>query len=82
MRAPSSCSELGGGLRSRRCQTSIACVGKISRKLDNALGLFLSVNGFEEPAVEAFSQSRPQFFLMDGADMSAVLEDRTSLPDC
>lgn len=55
--------------------------GKISRKLDNTLGLFLSVNGFGESALQVFSQSRPRFFLMDGSDLSAVLEDRLSLPD-
>ena len=56
-------------------------VGKISRKLDNTLGLFLSVNGFQDSAIETFSQKRPHFFLMDGTDLSAVLEDRISLPE-
>lgn len=55
--------------------------GKIGRKLDNTLGVFLSVNGFQRSAVETFTQNRPSLFLMDGSDLSAVLEDRISLPD-
>ena len=55
--------------------------GKINRKLENTLGLFLSVNGFQDSAIETFSQSRPSMFLMDGGDLSAVLEDRISLPE-
>jgi restriction endonuclease Mrr len=55
--------------------------GKIGRKLENTLGLFLSVNGFQQTAIETHSQARPRLFLMDGSDLSAVLEDRISLPD-
>jgi hypothetical protein len=55
--------------------------GKINRKLDNTLGLYLSVNGFQDSAIETFSQNRPSMFLMDGGDLSAVLEDRISLPE-
>jgi hypothetical protein len=56
-------------------------VGKIGRKLDNTLGLFLSVNGFADSVLSTFSQNRPPLFLMDGSDLSAVLEDRISLPE-
>jgi restriction endonuclease Mrr len=55
--------------------------GKIGRKLENTLGLFLSVNGFQDSAIETYSQNRPKLFLMDGADLSAVLEDRIGLPE-
>jgi len=55
--------------------------GTIDRKLDNTLGVFLSVNGFEPTAIELFSQNRPRLFLMDGADLSAVVDDRISSPD-
>jgi len=55
--------------------------GKIGRKLDNTLGLFLSVNGFADSAVEMFSQNRPSFFLMNGSDLSAVVENRIGLPE-
>jgi hypothetical protein len=55
--------------------------GKIGRKLENTLGLFLSINGFQDSAIEVHSQNRPRLFLMDGSDLSAVLEDRIGLPE-
>jgi len=55
--------------------------GKISRKLENTLGLFLSVNGFQDTAISTHSQNRPVLFLMDGSDLSAVLDDRIGLPE-
>lgn len=55
--------------------------GKIGRKLENTLGLFLSVNGFQDSAIKTYSQNRPVLFLMDGSDLSAVLEDRIGLPE-
>jgi hypothetical protein len=58
-----------------------AFAGKVGRKLDNTLGLFLSMNGFQDTAIDVHSQGRPTVILMDGADLSAVIEDRTSLPD-
>ncbi|MDE0032462.1 MAG: restriction endonuclease [Deltaproteobacteria bacterium] len=50
--------------------------GKIQRKLENTLGLFLSMNGFSMDAVDAHSRSTPNSVLMDGADLHAVLEQR------
>jgi len=47
--------------------------GKLSRKLDNTLGLFLSVNGFEANAIALHSAARPSMILMDGSDLMAVL---------
>ncbi|SHE79357.1 hypothetical protein SAMN02745225_01645 [Ferrithrix thermotolerans DSM 19514] len=55
--------------------------GKVGRKLENTLGLFLSVNGFQESVLSTYSQNRPRLFLMDGGDLSAVLEDRIGLPE-
>lgn len=55
--------------------------GKVGRKLDNTLGLFLSMNGFQNSAIQTHSRGRPVMFLMDGADLSAVIEGRISLPD-
>lgn len=55
--------------------------GKIGRKLDNTLGLFLSMNGFEYSAIETHSRQRPVMILMTGADLSAIIEDRIALPD-
>ncbi|MNP75502.1 hypothetical protein D3C76_1725690 [compost metagenome] len=50
--------------------------GKISRKLDNTLGLFLSINGFSSDAVLIHSAGRSTILLMDGIDLLAVLENR------
>lgn len=55
--------------------------GKISRKLENTLGLFLSINGFEETALETHSQNGSAILAMDGADLALVLEDRVDLQD-
>lgn len=49
---------------------------KVSRKLDNTLGVFLSMNGFSEDGVKAHSVGRPNIILMDGSDLMAVLEER------
>lgn len=53
--------------------------GKLSRKLENTLGLFLSINGFSEDAVKAHSSGRRLVLLMDGSDLMAVLEGRIDL---
>lgn len=53
---------------------------KLSRKLDNTLGLFLSVNGFSEDAVE-LQDGRFVLLLMDGVDLQWVLEGRITLPE-
>ena len=55
--------------------------GKIGRKLDNTLGLFLSINGFAPNAVTIHSGARPKMVLMEGRDLVAVLEGRIRLPD-
>ena len=57
-------------------QSLDAFSSKVQRKLDNTLGLFLSVNGFSPDGVEAHSKARPSVILMDGADLMAVLEER------
>jgi hypothetical protein len=53
--------------------------GKLTRKLENTLGLFLSINGFSEDAVRAHSTGRRLMLLMDGSDLMAVLEGRIDL---
>ena len=52
---------------------------KLSRKLDNTLGLFLSISGFTEDGVSTHSAGRRVMILMDGADLMAVLEGRIDL---
>ncbi|MGB6896110.1 MAG: hypothetical protein WBF37_09250 [Dehalococcoidia bacterium] len=56
-------------------------MGKIQRKLDNTLGLFLSISGFSDEGVNAVSSGRRVIILMDGADLMAVLEDRIDLQE-
>lgn len=55
--------------------------GKLSRRLDNTLGLFLSINGFSMDGIIAHSAGKKYVLLMDGADLNAVLEARISFPD-
>jgi hypothetical protein len=49
---------------------------KVERKLENTLGVFLSINGYSPDGVTAHSTARPSIILMDGADLMAVLEER------
>ncbi|MGI8400910.1 MAG: hypothetical protein ACR2NS_04790 [Gemmatimonadaceae bacterium] len=49
---------------------------KVTRKLENTLGIFLSINGFSPEGVAAHTKARPNIILMDGADLMAVLEER------
>ncbi len=49
---------------------------KVRRKLENTLGVFLSINSFSPDGVEAHSSGGAVVILMDGADLMAVLEER------
>lgn len=53
--------------------------GKLGRKLENTLGLFLSINGFSEDSVKAHTTGRKLMILVDGSDLMAVLEGRIDL---
>lgn len=53
--------------------------GRLSRKLENTLGLYLSINGYSPCGVEAHSSGRRLLILMDGSDLMAVLEGRIDL---
>ncbi len=53
--------------------------GKLTRKLDNTLGLFLAINGFSDDAVKTHSTGRRLMILMDGSDIMGVLEGRIDL---
>lgn len=55
--------------------------GKLSRKLDNTLGLYLSMNGFSNDGVEAHTSGKRVMLLMDGSDLMAVLEGRIELTE-
>lgn len=54
---------------------------KIKSKLENTLGLYLSVDGFSEEGVTASQSSDKVMILMDGSDLMAVLEERISFID-
>jgi len=51
-------------------------VSKIGRKLDNTLGLLLSMSGFTPNAIAKYSDRRATILLMDQYDLQAVLEER------
>ena len=53
---------------------------KVRRKGKNAVGLFVSINGFTSKLLQAYSESTP-FITMDGADMFAVFDGRIRLDD-
>lgn len=52
---------------------------RLGRRLENTLGLFLSINGFSEDGVKAHSTGRRLMILVDGSDLMAVLEGRIDL---
>ncbi|GHF06306.1 hypothetical protein E5082_13885 [Streptomyces griseoluteus] len=54
--------------------------GKVRFKGKNALGLFVSVNGFSEGGKDLFRQST-SFITMDGGDLFSVLEGRIRLDE-
>lgn len=53
---------------------------KVRRKGKNALGLFVSINGFTSGAKEAFREAT-SFLTMDGADLFFVLDGRVRLDE-
>ena len=53
---------------------------KVRRKGKNALGLFISVNGFAGTATARYDESTP-FLAIDGGDLLCVLEQRIRLDD-
>ncbi len=54
--------------------------GKIGRKFENTLGLFISISGFSEEAIEQFKNSSDKrVLLMDCEDLIAVLDGRITI---
>jgi len=49
---------------------------KVQRKLDNTLGIFLSINGCTDDGLVAHQRGRSSILVMDGAHLMAVLEER------
>ena len=54
---------------------------KVDDKVENTLGLFISVAGFEPSAVSRHSQRGSPLILVDGGDILAVLDERIDLRD-
>ncbi|RMH29468.1 MAG: hypothetical protein D6693_01900, partial [Planctomycetota bacterium] len=51
-----------------------AFAAKVQRRLDNTLGVFLSINGCSEDGLIAHQRTRAMILLMDGAHLMGVLE--------
>lgn len=49
---------------------------KVKTKLENTLGVFLSVNGFSLEGVQAHQAGGAAIILLDGGDLMAVLDER------
>ncbi|MCB2384110.1 hypothetical protein KV201_18300 [Shewanella sp. SR1] len=49
---------------------------KVKTKLENTLGIFLSINGFSQDGVAAHQAGGSSILLMDGGDLMAVFEER------
>jgi hypothetical protein len=49
---------------------------KVTTKLENTLGVFLSINGYSPDGVAAHQAGGASILLMDGGDLMAVLEER------
>ena len=53
---------------------------KVKRKGKNAVGLFVSVNGFSQPALDEYREATP-FIVMNGTDLYLALDQRVRLDD-
>jgi hypothetical protein len=53
---------------------------KVERKGRNALGLYISINGFTKDALDEYEDST-SFITMDGGDLMAILDERIRLDD-
>ena len=54
---------------------------KVGRKLENTLGLFVSLSGFTNEGVVAFRGERPSIILLDGEDLAIVLQGLVDFRD-
>jgi hypothetical protein len=53
----------------------------VRRKSKNTLGLFVAVNGFSKPAVDAHANCGSALVFMDGSDLYSVLDGQIPLTD-
>ena len=54
---------------------------KVNRKARNTLGLFISISGFTDGAVNEHSHVQTPLILMDGTDLMPILEGRIELTE-
>ncbi len=54
---------------------------RVQRKLENTLGLFVSMGGYSPDGISAHSQGHKVLLLIDGAHLAAILEGRLRLSD-
>lgn len=63
-------------------QDLLAFKGKVNRKIESTRGLFVSVAGFRKDTVQGLREAGPaNLILMDGYDLTLILEGRVSLID-
>lgn len=56
--------------------------GKILGKAQSTRGFFLSANGFDDNAVNKYTGDSPRIILMDGQELTNILEGRKTFFDC
>jgi len=60
----------------------LAFKGKVDRKIESSRGLFISVVGFRQDTIQRLREAGPaNLILMDGYDLTLILEGRVSLID-
>lgn len=56
--------------------------GKIRSKAQSTRGLFLAVNSFDDNAIRKYTGHSPRIILMDGQELTNILEGRRTFFDC
>ncbi|MBM4030469.1 MAG: restriction endonuclease [Planctomycetes bacterium] len=59
----------------------LAFQGKVNDKLESTRGLFMSIQGFRDEVARKFDGGGANIILMDGQDLTLVLEGRVALAD-
>jgi len=54
---------------------------KIDKKLQSSRGFFISINGFQQSAINDFSGCKPRLLLVDGEDLILILDNKVNLKD-
>jgi hypothetical protein len=63
-------------------QDLLAFKGKVNRKIESTRGMIISISGFDEEVVRRLREAGPaNLILVDGYDLTLILEGRVSLTD-